>query len=64
MAKAFVAHVCSGRGLDPKVQDACKEVVKSLRSNPDSSEKLMGWAVEWVERNPEPIALQPPSYRR
>jgi len=64
MARAFCAHVASHHALPPDELSACKEVVRALSENPDSSERLMEWAVEWVRRNPEPIRLEPPGYGR
>lgn len=64
MAEAFVSHVFSHTALGSDDLEACKEVVRSIRSDPDSSERLMVWAVERVEKNRHPIPLQPPTYRR
>jgi hypothetical protein len=64
MARAFLAHVSSHHPLAPDDLAACKAVVSSLRDDPDSSKRLMEWAVQWVEQNPEPIRLDPPSYKR
>lgn len=64
MARAFLQHLGSHRALDPADLDACAQVVKSLRQNPDGSDRLPHWALEWVVRNPTPIPLPPPTYRR
>jgi hypothetical protein len=64
MARAFYGYVASHHPLAPDDLAACMEVVRSLRDNPDSSERLMEWAVEWVRRNPDPIRLEAPSYKR
>ncbi len=64
MAKAFATHMGSRTPLDSEDLEACKAVIKSLRQNPDSSEKLMVWAVEWVRLNPTPATLEAPSYSR
>ncbi len=64
MAKAFATHMGSHTPLAPLDLDACNSVIKSPRQDPDSSEKLMVWAVEWVKKNPDPIRLEPPSYPR
>lgn len=64
MARAFCSHVSSHCPLPPDDLAACKEVVSTLSEHPDSSERLMEWAVAWVQHNPEPIRLEPPSYSR
>ncbi|MGD1927997.1 MAG: ankyrin repeat domain-containing protein [Leptolyngbyaceae cyanobacterium] len=64
MASAFNKHVGTHQALDPADLDACAQVVRSLRKNPDGSDRLVNWAVEWVARNPAPIPLPPPPYQR
>jgi len=64
MASAFCKHLGSHQNLDPADLDACAKVVRSLRKDPDGSDGLANWAVEWVARNPDPIPLPPPSYQR
>jgi hypothetical protein len=64
MASAFVKHMGSHQALDPADLDACELVVQSLRNDPDGSDRLADWAVEWVARNPDPLPLPAPSYQR
>lgn len=64
MAHAFAAHVGSHTSLDSADLEACKGVIKSLGHAPDNCERLMDWAVEWVRKNPQPLALIKPSYKR
>lgn len=64
MADAFCVHISSQSPLASDEVAACRQVVSALSDDPASSERLMEWAVRWVERNPEPIQLEPPSYRR
>ena len=64
MASAFSKHMGTHQALDPSDLDACAQVMRSLRKDPDSSDRLIHWAVEWVARNPDPIPLTPPSYQR
>lgn len=64
MARAFHAHIASHRPLPPDDLAACEALVSALPDSSDSSERLLEWAVQWVQRNPEPIRLEPPRYKR
>ena len=64
MARAFHAHVASHRALAAGDLAACLEVVRALTDDPECSKRLKEWAVQWVQRNPEPILLEPPKYKR
>ncbi|MCA9643634.1 MAG: ankyrin repeat domain-containing protein [Myxococcales bacterium] len=64
MADAFHAHVSSHHALPGAALSDCKQVIASLKQDPDSSERLMEWAVQWVEANPQPIALGSTTYKR
>jgi hypothetical protein len=63
MTRAFVALVATGFALS----DADLLVVReAVRGKPADyvCEDLMRLAVRWVQRNPTPVALPPPSYER
>ncbi|MEZ4375456.1 MAG: ankyrin repeat domain-containing protein [Polyangiaceae bacterium] len=64
MAQAFLGYVSSHHSLPTTDIAACKQVIHNLKRDPDSSERLMDWAVQWVELNSQPIALPPPAYKR
>jgi hypothetical protein len=64
MARAFRGHVGSYQALDPADLETCAQVVQSLSHDPDGCDRLIDWALEWVARNPDPIPLSPPTYRR
>ena len=64
MGEAFYQHVASHNALDEGSLAECKKVVKSVRRNHDSADRLIQLALAWVRRNPNPIVLRPPSYSR
>ncbi|HEY1087495.1 MAG TPA: ankyrin repeat domain-containing protein [Archangium sp.] len=64
MAKVFVAYLSSERALEERDLSECREIVRAFPGEIDRSERLMHLAVEWVRRNPEPVALTRPEYRR
>lgn len=64
MAEAFYAHMASHEALNAASLAECEKVVKAVRRNPDSADRLAQWAVAWVRRNPVPVALAATTYER
>lgn len=64
MTKAFHEHMASHEALNEDSLAECKNVVKSVRRDPNGADRLVQWALAWVRRNPAPIALMPPAYAR
>ncbi|MEM7558420.1 MAG: ankyrin repeat domain-containing protein [Planctomycetota bacterium] len=64
MALAFTRYIGLNHALDDQKIEACKAIVKSIKTNPDAYERMHLWAVEWVKLNPEPIRLTTPKYSR
>ena len=64
MGKAFLKHVATHHALETEDLEACAELVGALRQRSEDSEQLVHWAVKSVSRNPIPIPLAPPSYKR
>jgi hypothetical protein len=65
MAHAFLAHVATGVALAPaEVEEIASIVGSLLQSGGAGNERLAALAVAWVVKNPKPVALSTPSYRR
>ena len=59
LPNAFSKYIGSYEALNAVDFQACSLVCKSLRRDPDGSDRLPLWAVEWVARNTAPIPLLP-----
>jgi hypothetical protein len=65
MARALLNHVGSGVALEPHEVDEIAGIVRSLsESGGAGNARLAALAVAWVLRNPRPVPLPTPSYRR
>ena len=65
MARALLAHVGTGVALAPaEVEDIASIVGSLTNSGGACSDRLAALSVAWVLKNPKPIALPTPSYRR
>jgi hypothetical protein len=65
MARALQRHVGTGVALEPAEIEEIASIVGSLReSGGAGNARLAALAVAWVLKNPRPIALFKPSYRR
>jgi hypothetical protein len=64
MADAFLEYVGRGNALDAADLAALAELVEQIKQKNGSPARMAELAVAWVARNPEPIALLPPGYRR
>lgn len=64
MLKALMAHLASAVPLDAADLRELSEAIGRLPADETASRPLARLAVEWVARNPAPLALAPPSYRR
>jgi hypothetical protein len=65
MADALAAHLVSG--VPAGDADEIRRVVAGIRTGRADGpelERAQGWAITWVERNPEPVALPKPAYER
>jgi hypothetical protein len=65
MAHALLTHVGTGTALAPAEVEEIASIVRSLRKSGGArNDRVAALAVGWVLRNPKPIALPRPSYRR
>ncbi|MGC4118135.1 MAG: hypothetical protein QM765_27010 [Myxococcales bacterium] len=65
MARAFLAHVQTGTSLDPSALGVVRSTVDDLVRKADGNTAFLAeMAVAWVLRNPVPVPLSKPSYRR
>ncbi|HZV00750.1 MAG TPA: ankyrin repeat domain-containing protein [Planctomycetota bacterium] len=65
MARAFAGYVERGTPLDESEVDEIKSIVRSLsKENGRGNARLGELAVAWVLRNPRPLPLETPSYKR
>jgi hypothetical protein len=65
MADALGAHLVSGTAAgDPAEIGRTLAVIRTGRSDGPELEQAQGWAIEWIVRNPDPIALPKPAYER
>jgi len=65
MARAFVEHVTTGDPLPDAQAAALREAVDTLVATHDGDVALLAeLAVAWVLRNPDPVPLPEPAYRR
>jgi hypothetical protein len=65
MARALREHVGTGVALAPAEVEEIASIVGSLRKTGGAgNDRLQALAVGWVLKNPRPVALPKPSYRR
>lgn len=64
MAKAFLAHVGSGKPLPPATLSDAAAIIGSLKASGGETQRLCELAVKWVGLNPMPIPLAKPDYDR
>lgn len=64
MADAFLAHMGAGKPLPDAALDEARSLIPELKAKRGDPVRLCALAVEWVGRNPKPIPLPPPDYRR
>jgi hypothetical protein len=65
MARAMIGHVQSATALAPAEVEEVESIVNLLRKRGGAgNDRLAALAVAWVLKNPNPIALDEPSYRR
>jgi hypothetical protein len=64
MADAFLAHLQTGRPLPDDALVEARQIVSEVKAQQGEPTRLGKLAVDWVSRNPMPIALPPPDYTR
>jgi hypothetical protein len=65
MARALLTHVGTGVALAPAEIEEIASIVSSLvKSAGAGNDRLAELSVAWVLKNPNPISLPAPSYRR
>lgn len=64
MAKALSEHLRSGDALSSQLMADIDEVLKTLPREDRGLARLTELAVAWVLKNPKPVPLSPPPYRR
>lgn len=64
MLKALAAHLASQVALDTPDLNDLKEAIGRLPREEEATRTLARLAVAWVARNPQPVPLPPPGYRR
>jgi hypothetical protein len=65
MANVLAAHVQRGTPLEQDEVEEIEEITQELlETGGEYNDRLMFLAVAWVLKNPQPIPLEPPSYRR
>ena len=64
MANALLRHLGSSIPLDAEQIEEARAVASGLLDDMNGANRLAELAVAWVARNPAPLPLEPPSYRR
>jgi hypothetical protein len=64
MADAFLEHVQSGEPLSPPDLAEAAAIVAAVKRESGDTARMAQLAVKWVMQNPDPVKLNPPSYRR
>jgi ankyrin repeat protein len=64
MADAFLEHVQGGKPLSPPDLAEAAAVVAAVKRETGDTGRMAELAVKWVMQNPDPVKLNPPSYRR
>jgi hypothetical protein len=65
MGRALLMHVGTGAALAPAEIEEIASIVRSLRKTGGAgNDRLAALAVGWVLKNPMPVPLLPPNYRR
>jgi hypothetical protein len=65
MARALLAHLGEGEPLPDAMLDDARTILAGIQQHRDGdTERLCELAVEWVARNPRPVALSAPDYSR
>ncbi|MCY1055639.1 ankyrin repeat domain-containing protein [Nannocystis sp. SCPEA4] len=64
MLQALAVHASSHAALDDADQTALRAAIGQLPQDAEATRDLARLAVAWVDRNPTPLPLAPPGYRR
>jgi hypothetical protein len=64
MADAFLQYVQTGEPLSPPDLAEAAAVVAEVKRESGDTARMAELAVRWVMQNPDPVKLNPPSYRR
>ncbi len=64
MADAFLEHVQGGKPLSPPDLAEAAAIVAEVKRESGDTARMAELAVKWVMQNPDPVKLNPPSYRR
>jgi hypothetical protein len=64
MAKALSGHLRSGDALSSSSMEDVDEVLNAMPRGDQGLARLTELAVAWVLKNPQPVPLSPPPYRR
>jgi len=64
MADAFLSHLHKGNPLPSSDLAAAAQLVGEIKRQLGDTERMAELAVAWVLRNPTPIKLEPPQYKR
>lgn len=64
MADALLTHLGSGKPLPASELQEAATIVSEVKRKYGDTRWLSELAVEWVARNPNPVALPMPSYKR
>ena len=64
MADAFLDHVQTGEPLSPPDIAKAAAIVAEVKRESGDTARMAELAVRWVMQNPDPVKLNPPSYRR
>jgi hypothetical protein len=64
MGKAYITHISSGESLSNSEINEVKSVLSSFGNLEEGIHLLAEYAVKWVTKNTQPIALTKPDYNR
>lgn len=64
MVDAFLDHLGAGQPLPAPELDAARQIAAEVKDGHGDTAAMCRLAVDWIARNPKPIPLSPPSYRR
>jgi hypothetical protein len=64
MADAFLEHLQGGKPLSPQELVEAAAIVAAVKRKTGDTARMAELAVKWVTQNPDPVKLNPPSYRR